>query len=77
MTRTRKSFHSEGYRSFQRKLQVARAEVKLTQRQAAAKLELPRSYISKIETGARRVDVVELKALAKLYKKPMAFFLND
>jgi hypothetical protein len=33
------------------------------------------SYLSKCESGERRVDVIELEAFAKLYGKPLSFFL--
>ena len=39
------------------------------------KLKKPQAYISKIERGERRVDVVELDELAKLYNKPIEYFV--
>jgi len=33
------------------------------------------SYVSKCESGERRVDVIELEAFATLYRKPLSFFL--
>ena len=34
----------------------------------------PQSFVSKSESGERRVDFVELQHFAKLYKKPISFF---
>ncbi|PIP55886.1 MAG: hypothetical protein COX06_00865 [Candidatus Zambryskibacteria bacterium CG22_combo_CG10-13_8_21_14_all_42_17] len=39
-------------------------------------LGAPQSYISKIERGERRVDIAELCALAKIYKKSLGYFVN-
>lgn len=74
MAKAQTTFHSEAYRRFRRKLQDARLGVKLTQRQVAAKLGRPPSYVAKIETGERRVDFIELQRLAKLYRQPLSFF---
>jgi transcriptional regulator with XRE-family HTH domain len=51
-------------------------EAALTQVQVARMLERPQSFVSKIESGKRRVDVVELAELAHLYKKPLDFFAS-
>jgi hypothetical protein len=42
--------------------------------QVAKKLAKPQSFISKCESGERRVDFVELQHLAQIYKKPLSFF---
>ncbi|MEK7075252.1 MAG: helix-turn-helix transcriptional regulator, partial [Patescibacteria group bacterium] len=34
------------------------------------------SYLSKIESGQRRFDVLQLKEFAKLYKKPLDYFVK-
>ena len=42
-----------------------REEAGLTQHEVSARLDRPQSFIASIETGQRRVDVVELLDLAK------------
>jgi len=49
-------------------LREAREYRGFSQEEVANYLSLPRSAISLIETGARRVDVLELQKLAKLYR---------
>lgn len=44
-------------------------------RVAARALGKPQSYITKIESGQRRVDVIELRDLAKVSRKRMTLFL--
>jgi transcriptional regulator with XRE-family HTH domain len=66
--------YQRAYKSFRERLEQARRQAGLTQVQVAKRLNRPHSYISKCELGERRVDVVELRQLAKLYRKPMSFF---
>jgi len=63
------------YSRFLGKLKQARLEAGLTQIEVAGKLKRPQSFVSKIESGERRVDVVELGELANVYQKPLDFFI--
>lgn len=45
--------------AFRQLLKDLRAEKKLTQRQLARRLRIPQSYVSKYETGERRLHFVE------------------
>ena len=51
-------------------------EVILPQQAVADKLGKPQSYISKIESGERRLDVAEMKKFAAIYNKPTDYFLK-
>jgi hypothetical protein len=42
--------------------------------QVAAKIGKPQSFVSRVESGERRIDLVELKLFAELYGKPLTFF---
>ncbi len=67
---------SAACRLFLRRLREARQAAGLTQVEVATKLRRPQSYVSKCESGERRVDVVELQELAQLYKKDLTFFVR-
>jgi len=55
-------------------LKEARLQAGLTQVQAAQALEQPQSFLSKCESGERRVHFVELQTLARLYGVPIGYF---
>ena len=57
-------------------LKKARIDAGLGQIEVAEKLGRTQSYISKIESGQRRFDVLQLKEFAKLYKKSLDFFVK-
>jgi len=59
-----------------RRLRDARNEASLTQVKVARKLGRQQSFVSKCESGERRVDVVELAEFARLYRKPLSFFVS-
>jgi len=72
------SVHSRRYQQFLRQLRAARSDAGLTQEQVAKSFKVPQSWVSKCEAGERRVDAVELERFARLYGKPLSFFLpND
>jgi transcriptional regulator with XRE-family HTH domain len=59
------------------RLKEAREYLGLSQQEVADALSVPRTAVSMIESGQRRVDSLELKALAKLYQRPMTFFTGE
>lgn len=62
-----KSQHTRAYRRLLHALRAAREAAGLTQAEVAARLKTYASYVSKVESGERRVDVVELAHLCRVY----------
>jgi len=54
-----KSIHSQRYRKFLGLLKSARLNAGVTQVELAARIGVTQSVVSKMETGERRVDVIE------------------
>jgi transcriptional regulator with XRE-family HTH domain len=59
-----RSQHSDRYRRFCELLIRERAQKGLTQAEVARRLKKPQSYVSKYETGERRLDVIEFLEIA-------------
>lgn len=72
----KKTIYSKDHRILIAKIKKAREESGLQQQDVARRLKRTQSYISKLESGQRRIDVVQLKALAKIYKKNFDYFFN-
>ena len=62
----RRSVHSKVHQDIRNILIKQRKKLKLTQRDLAKKLEISHSIIGKIETGDRRLDIVELLEYANI-----------
>lgn len=60
-----------------KRLREARVASGLSQSEAAEKLKKPQSFVSRCESGTRRIDVFELIEFARLYRKSLAFFLGE
>ena len=71
-----KSVYSKDYKEIIERLKKGRIEAGLAQQEVADKLGKPQSYISKIESGERRLDVAEMKKFADIYKKDTNYFLK-
>jgi transcriptional regulator with XRE-family HTH domain len=55
----RKSTHTPEYAAMRERLAAIRAAAGLSQRQVAAAMRLPHSWVAKVESGERRIDLVE------------------
>lgn len=60
-----KAKFSERYKALLSLLAKARADSGINQAEVARKLGVPQSYVSKVESGERRLDVVEFIRLAE------------
>lgn len=59
------------------RLRAAREYVGLSQELVAQHLNIPRPAVSAMEHGGRKVSGLELKKLAQLYGRPVAYFLGE
>lgn len=59
------------------RLREAREYVGMKQEEVARHLGIPRTAVSEIESGKRGVAAIELKKLARLYQRPVAWFTGD
>lgn len=60
-----KHLRSRAHRALLAVLAASRREAGLTQRELAKRLKRPHSFISKIEAGERRLDVLEFMEIAE------------
>ena len=61
-----KSIYSKEYSLFLEQLRNAREEKGLTQTEVAERLGQSQSFVSKVERGERRIDIVELRAFCQV-----------
>jgi transcriptional regulator with XRE-family HTH domain len=64
-------------RALGERLREARDYIGLKQEDVAKHLGIPRSALSNIEAGQRKVDALELTRLAKIYQRPVAWFTDE
>lgn len=70
------SVHSSEYEALLRALRQARGRAGLTQARVAELLRRPQSFVSKCESGERRIDVIELRSFLDLYDVNLATFMK-
>jgi len=59
------------------RLKEAREYVGLLQEDVASALGIPRASVSALESGKRRVTGLEIRRLARIYRKSVAWLLGD
>jgi transcriptional regulator with XRE-family HTH domain len=72
-----KSRHTVRYGRLLQALRAARREAGLTQTQVGKHFHTHASFVSKVETGERRIDVVELADFCRLYGIRLTSFLKS
>jgi transcriptional regulator with XRE-family HTH domain len=77
MANTTGSSHPNEREDIGARLKEAREYLGLSQQEVATALNLPRTAVSMMESGQRGVESLELKALAKLYQRPVAYFTGE
>ncbi len=73
----RKSRYTKRYEQLLAALRQARKNSGLRQTQVARKFGAHASFVSKIESGERRIDVVELADLCRVYGIALSAILRD
>ena len=59
------------------RLRESREYIGLLQEDVATALGIPRASVSALEAGKRRVTSLELRRLARLYRRPVGWLLGD
>ena len=72
-----RTIHDKRYKFIIRKLVGARHEADLKQSDVERKMKWSTGILSDVENRDRRLDIIELMDLAKVYKKPLEYFIKD
>ena len=65
------------YAAMGARLRQAREYLGFSQEAVADALSVPRASVSAMESGRRKVSSLELRDLARLYKRPLEWFYQD
>jgi len=71
-----KTIFSVGQERLQKLLREAREAEGLTQSDIAKRLKKPQSYVSKYETGERRLDLIELREVCQALGTSLVRFIE-
>jgi transcriptional regulator with XRE-family HTH domain len=71
-----KSIYTREYGAMLRVLRQARKDAGLTQVQLAKKLRLTQSFVTKVECGDRRLDVIQLRTICRLFGMSLRDFVD-
>ncbi len=71
-----KAIYTKEHKILVERLRRARKEAGLDQEDVAKLLGVTQSSISKIESGQRRIDLIQLKRFARIYRKDITYFLK-
>lgn len=72
----RKSIHSVQHKALHGLLRQVRIEARLTQAELAQRLAKPQSFVSKYESGERRLDLVEVQEICHALGVSLTSFIR-
>ena len=72
-----KSLFSKDYETFVRMLRELREAAGITQAELAERLEAPQSFVSKCESGQRRLDVLEVRQWCRALEADFVRFMRQ
>jgi transcriptional regulator with XRE-family HTH domain len=72
-----KSIHKSEYVVLLRRLRALRTAAGLTQVELSTALERPQSYVSDIELGSRRMDLLQLRELCNACGQSLTNFVDE
>ena len=72
-----KSIHSRRYKDFLRFLRTERERVGVTQQVLGERIGVPQSIISKMESGERRLDVIEVMEICEALEIDSKIFFSS
>jgi len=75
--RMKKSQHTSEYKRLMDALRQARETEGMTQADVARKLRVYVNFVTKVESGERRIDVIELKHFCRPYGVELVAFLRS
>jgi transcriptional regulator with XRE-family HTH domain len=73
----KKSIHSKEHEQLISLLRDIREDCNMTQEQLAAKLKKPQSFVSKYESGERRLDLIEISAICSSLGLSLTDFVSQ
>jgi transcriptional regulator with XRE-family HTH domain len=71
-----KAIYTQAHKFLIRQLRKARLQSGLDQNEVARLLGVTQSYVSKVESGQRRIDVIQLQEFMKIYRKNISYFVK-